>query len=332
MEFVIDLKPAIKAAKEKGAKRIALQVAEGAKTRVIEWADELKKDTGAEVIIFADPSFGACDLADDKAKLCGCDLLIHVGHSKMINETVPTIYVEGHYDFDPTPILKKLLKELEKYNIKTAALTTTTNFRHMLPRIQDYLTKAGVDSATGTHSPRITYSGQVLGCDYSTALSLKDKVDAVIYFGDGIFHPLGLAMSYNKPTIIADPFTGDVRTLDKEKEQYIRQRWGKIGKAMEAKRFGVLIGTKKGQMRITLGLKVKRQLEEAGKEAYLIAMDFFHPDHLLGLNLEALVSVGCPRIAIDDVEIYNKIPLLTPPELEIMLGKRDLDLYVFDQW
>ncbi|MBR9706932.1 MAG: hypothetical protein GOV15_00675, partial [Candidatus Diapherotrites archaeon] len=84
MEFKIDLKPAIKQAKEKQAKRIALQVAEGAKTLVTQYADTLKKETGAEVVIFADPTFGACDLSDDKAKMVGCDLLIHVGHSKLL--------------------------------------------------------------------------------------------------------------------------------------------------------------------------------------------------------------------------------------------------------
>jgi diphthamide synthase subunit DPH2 len=55
-----------------------------------------------------------------------------------------------------------------------------------------------------------------------------------------------------------------------------------------------------------------------------------NPDHLLGLDVDAFVSVACPRIAIDDFAIYKK-PIITPPEAEIVYGQRKWEDYIFDE-
>ena len=39
---------------------------------------------------------------------------------------------------------------------------------------------------------------------------------------------------------------------------------------------------------------------------------------------------ACPRIAIDDSAMYKK-PVITPQELEIVLGLRDWDDYLMDE-
>ena len=53
-------------------------------------------------------------------------------------------------------------------------------------------------------------------------------------------------------------------------------------------------------------------------------------EKLRSLGFDAYVSTACPRIAVDDVAMYDK-PLLTPQELEIVLGVRKWENYVFDQ-
>ena len=46
--------------------------------------------------------------------------------------------------------------------------------------------------------------------------------------------------------------------------------------------------------------------------------------------MDAFVSVACPRIAIDDYALHKK-PIITPPELEIVLGERKWEDYAFDE-
>jgi 2-(3-amino-3-carboxypropyl)histidine synthase len=48
------------------------------------------------------------------------------------------------------------------------------------------------------------------------------------------------------------------------------------------------------------------------------------------LDVDAFVSVACPRIAIDDFAIYKK-PIITPPEAEIVYGQRKWEDYIFDE-
>ena len=59
-------------------------------------------------------------------------------------------------------------------------------------------------------------------------------------------------------------------------------------------------------------------------------MDYVSPDLLLPYNLDAFVMTACPRIAIDDSAMYKK-PVLTPNELEIVLGIKEWDEYQMDE-
>ncbi len=67
-------------------------------------------------------------------------------------------------------------------------------------------------------------------------------------------------------------------------------------------------------------------------EAYLIMIDNITPDALLHyMDLDAFVVTACPRIAIDDSQMYKKPPLITPQELEIALNKRKWENYQLDE-
>ena len=71
-------------------------------------------------------------------------------------------------------------------------------------------------------------------------------------------------------------------------------------------------------------------MEGAGKEAVVIEMENVSPKKLDAFGLDAWVSTACPRIAIDDALLYEK-PMLTFPELEVVLGLREWDDYEFDE-
>ena len=76
--------------------------------------------------------------------------------------------------------------------------------------------------------------------------------------------------------------------------------------------------------------ELRKLLRWKRKDASLILMDKFDPEKLKALGFDAYVSTACPRIAIDDVAMYEA-PLLTPHELEIVLGVREWENYTFDQ-
>ena len=50
---------------------IALQVPEGLKMQALEMMDSIEDESGARVILAADPCYGACDLVHDKMRMMG---------------------------------------------------------------------------------------------------------------------------------------------------------------------------------------------------------------------------------------------------------------------
>ncbi|MEM4196103.1 MAG: diphthamide synthesis protein, partial [Methanothermobacter sp.] len=95
--------------------------------------------------------------------------------------------------------------------------------------------------------------------------------------------------------------------------------------------WGIIVSSKEGQRRFKLALKIKRKLESAGRDAFIFLLENVSPEALLPFReIEAFVVTACPRIAIDDSQIYDR-PLLNPSELEIALGEREWEDYVLDE-
>ena len=343
---------------------IALQIPEGLKMQALEMMDTIETETSAKVVLAADPCYGACDLVHDKMKLMGVELVAHMGHSQMnIDSGMPTQFIDVTYDGDPelTPVIpfldahkaiaeKRLADQATPEHMseeeakerfldavgRMAPLTGTKlglvgsiQHLHLLPDFHDRLEKAGYDVTIPIGGARLSFPGQVLGCNYSGD---DDSIGHYLFLGSGDFHPIGLVLHTGKPLAMLDPYTGDAEEMSLERiERILRQRSGLIMASGDAQRFGILIGEKPGQMRRTLALRMKRMLEKHGKKGYLLALEHIGPDLIDFYPVDAFVNTACPRIAIDDAVRYRK-PLITPFELEVALGEKKWETgYQFDE-
>ena len=343
---------------------IALQIPEGLKMQALEMMDTIETETSAKVVLAADPCYGACDLVHDKMKLMGVELVAHMGHSQMnIDSGMPTQFIDVTYDGDPelTPVIpfldahkaiaeKRLADQATPEEMseeeaqerfldavgRMAPLTGTKlglvgsiQHLHLLPDFHDRLEKAGYDVTIPIGGARLSFPGQVLGCNYSGD---DDSIGHYLFLGSGDFHPIGLVLHTGKPLAMLDPYTGDADEMSLERiERILRQRSGLIMASGDAQRFGILIGEKPGQMRRTLALRMKRMLEKHGKKGYLLALEHIGPDLIDFYPVDAFVNTACPRIAIDDAVRYRK-PLITPFELEVALGEKKWETgYQFDE-
>ena len=82
-DYDLELDRIITTIKEKDAKKVCLQLPDGLKPLAQELTDAIKKETGAQVFIWAGSNFGACDLPLEIQRI-GIDLLIHFGHSEWV--------------------------------------------------------------------------------------------------------------------------------------------------------------------------------------------------------------------------------------------------------
>jgi len=304
----------------RGAKRVLLQFPEGLKAEGPRLA-AIVEGTGALAIVSADPCYGACDLASLDAETLGADLLVHYGHSKIIEEggQIPTIYIEARAKLSVEAAVRKAIPLLEDY--RNIGLVTTAQHVHTLNEVRDLLHKAGKRVAVGEPSGWAKYPGQVIGCDYSAAESVSDGMEAFLFVGGGRFHALGVALATGKPTVVADPYEQRAYSMDEEVRRILKQRWASIHEAKGAENFGVLIGLKSGQKRMGEALRIKEKLEKAGRKATLLALREVAPGALMEFpQIEAFVNTACPRISLDDASRFSK-PVLIYKETLVMLGE-----------
>ena len=150
-----------------------------------------------------------------------------------------------------------------------------------------------------------------------------------LYIGTGVFHPLTVALSTGKKVACIDPHSSEVTEADAK--PFLKQRYAAISVAKDARRWGVLFSNQIGQKRIDLADKIADLLTSDGREAMMIGSIHQSHDQLLGLGIEAAVITACPRLAIEDGPTWP-IPLLTVPEVQILMGKREAEPYPFDEF
>lgn len=95
------------------AKRVALQLPEGLTMFATALADIIEKYTGAEMVIMADVTYGACCVDDFSARALGCDLMVHYGHSCLVpidrTSSIKMLYVFVDIKIDPAHLIETIL-------------------------------------------------------------------------------------------------------------------------------------------------------------------------------------------------------------------------------
>lgn len=327
--YRLDVEPVLEEIQKRNYKLIGLQFPDGLRDFYADVSRKVEDATGATTVISADPSYGSCDLADDELAKVRADCLIHFAHTQMPHlakfERMPVFYVRAESLHDVMPVVEAALPRLIGPRV---GLLTTTQHLHRVPAVEARLREAGFEPVVERGDQRISSDAQVLGCNYSAA---GKGVQSYLYIGSGNFHPLGLALNTELPIICADPYTKEVRSMEEERRRFLKQRYGAIASARDARTFGVLASSKQGQLRWNMAQALKRRIEKRDRKAYLILMKQFAPEYLINFrHLDAFVSTACPRVAIDDYSRYPK-PILTPVELEIVLGERPPEDYRLDE-
>jgi len=305
--------------KERNAETVLLQLPDGLRPTAFNLAQTLTEETGAEIIISGDSCYGACDLALTQAETIQADLIVHYGHSPMIQSETPVLYVEAAYDFDAPALAEKALPLIRDWD--GVGLTTTIQHVHQLQQVADTLHTHGVRTTTGKGTP--THPGQILGCDYTAARAIADNVQGYLHIGAGRFHPLGLAVTTGKPIATANPYTMEAELLpEKEVTRLAMKRMAAINTAKSAQTWGILVSTKPGQRHIPQARRLQRLLTEDGRQATIILLDEIN-DHTLANFTEpqAYVDTACPRIAMDNPPDTTR-PTLTPNETLIALNQK----------
>jgi len=304
----------VAALQRRGARTVALQFPEGLKRRAHAIASELRH-AGFDVLISGDPCYGACDLALDLIGIA--DVLVHFGHAP-VDAQDDVIFEPFALDFD----VEMLARALPLLHNRRIGLVTTVQHVHMIPVMEGYLRKHGIETIIAQGGSRTPHRGQVIGCCFESARATG--ADEILFVGTGVFHPIGIALATGARVIALDPFSGTAEPVTADALK--RKRFAVMERARGARTVGIIVSTKSGQQRRALA----EQLKKLHEGAVIVMLREVSPDELLNLGFDCYVNTACPRLAYDD-QVRFPAPVLSPQEFEIICGARSWDNYAIDE-
>ncbi|EQB68845.1 diphthamide biosynthesis enzyme Dph2 [Cuniculiplasma divulgatum] len=315
--------------KEIKAKRILLQLPDGLKPHVFDYFNELSKNFN--VIVSSSGFYGACDTGTmDEWK--NVDAVVQLGHTEIpnVNYKVPVIF-EEYINEDHRSFNDLDLTELERNNYKNISLAYSIQYRQSAEELSKFLKEKGYNVSMGKHDSRLKYDGQLLGCNFSPLHDQESRNDCHIIVSTGVFHALGAQLSVEKEVFILDmsePFR--LRSMKSEAERHIRRRYANMARALEAKKFVVVVDTKVGQYRMKLAEKMIKEIQDMGKSAVLAYSNESSPVEFENMMADCIIFTGCPRVATDDFDRY-KSPILTAQEFNMIFKKKGNGKYIMDE-
>ncbi len=184
--------------------------------------------------------------------------------------------------------------------------------------------------------PNSLAGGQVLGCNASMASKLSSKVDAFLFVGSGVFHPIQIALQTKKPVYTYNPFNDVFKKLEqKEIDTYEKAHKGAVLKFLNAKSVGVIVSTKIGQANLKRALQMKK---DKSKEYYIFVCDTLDFRWMEDFNfIDCWVNTACPRlddqrsgiVSINDLIAAKAVKFPHIPEgyeVPIWMGTKGLSL------
>ena len=310
-------------------RRVALQVPAGLTRGARELADQVRHEGRVDVLLVARACFGACDFPSPD-EVPGVDALIVLGHAPIPNVrlSLPTFFVEMR---NPGGDPDSLAATLAAARLPSPlGLVVSIQHADLAAPLVAAARARGIELWTGTGDRRLAYPGQALGCNYTSAEQIVDRVQGFLFLGTGRFHPRGLAFAVNRPVWALDPLTGRLEPPI-DRARLIRDRLLLIAQCRDARRWGVLVSTFAGQNRSPTALALIRKARTRGLDAEALVFGRLDPADLTGRDFDAYVNTACPRIALDDSALYPR-PVLTPPEFLQAIGERPLAEYRFDTY
>ncbi len=301
--------------------RILLQFPQGLKSKALEEAAKFEKE-GHEVFLSATPCWGACDLALDEAKKLKADTLVHYGHAQFGDKKVKSGRVEIEYRLYPITVdlaaLGSALPLLKPY--KKLGLVTTVSHLHQLEDMKKILREGDSGhphEVLTTRGALAILEGQVLGCDSSAADKLSSQVDALVYFGGGEFHPLGIKAG--KPVFAVNPYARSAMQINDLLVRKRKKEQGMLIAALDAKSIGILVSTKSGQFNIRAAENAKKRLLALGvpRVSILVTSEVDFSSLQDFNSFDAYLTTACPRL-VDDAERAGK-PMVNLAQLPKML-------------
>lgn len=282
-----------------------------------ELMERIREKYGVTCIMSGDSCFGICDTIEGDAKALQADLALHIGHNAAVTEVGERTYlVDAQDDVEFGEVAETAMKSMSPY--KRIGLATFSQHLHQLQPVKAMFESKGFTVVVGKGN-NLMLTGQVFGCDFSTAYPIRESVDAFALLGESEFHALGLALGTGKPTFMLDPYMNEVTDMQALAEERRKRAILAVYKALDARVFGVITGLKEGQKMLGRSNWIAKRLEMNGRKVVRLAIRDITAERLAPhREIEAFVQTACPRISIDGYTFDR--PVLSIPQADALVA------------
>ena len=215
---------------------------------------------------------------------------------------IKVLHVPCYYKKSILDILKKNFSVLGEY--RKVGLISTAQHLDQLDSLKEFIESSKKKAVVG---------GQILGCSQENALKIDGEIDAYVYIGSGLFHPIGLSVKTKKPVYILNPYSGSLSLLDDSgRERWLKRQKGRLVRAMQADSYGILISTKSGQFNLKKAFDVRKKFSD--RKVFLFAGEELNPNNVLPFKVDCWINTACPRLVDDSFEK----PVVNADELDLL--------------
>ncbi len=296
-------------------KTILVSCPDGYISSVEKLCSKIEEKYKVKTIISADPCYGICDIMETETSRLDVDIALHIGHNLMRDRIGEhTIIIDAYEDVDFKNMIRQSKTSLRKY--RRLGLCTVSQYLHNIESAKKALQEEDFEVYVGK-GQKYLIDGQILGCRFDSAYNIRKKIDALIFLGQSRFHTIGVALATGKPTFMFDPYQEKIEDMSVETKKWLKKAVIQLYRAVEAERFGVIIGLREGQMKLQKAKAIRKRLIEKGKEVQMITLREINEDRLaLFRKVDAFIQTACPRISIDG-ETFSR-PVLSIPQTEAL--------------
>ena len=142
---------------------------------------------------------------------------------------------------------------------------------------------------------------QVLGC---SKISNKSNLP-ILYIGTGQFHAYNLYLQAPEFYIL-DIYNNTINKIPiSEIEKLKSRKRTALLKFLSANNIGILVSTKPGQENIKQAIKLKQELENKGKQAFIFISNNIDTNQFENFTIDSWVNTACPGLSLDNLNIIN---------------------------
>jgi 2-(3-amino-3-carboxypropyl)histidine synthase len=322
----IDNKRIFEVVAKRKPRSVAFNGPEALIPKIQDTANDISEQFDIPAYVIGDTCWGSCDLNTHAADMLCAEILFNIGHT-VVMETFgeKVVMIDAYDDANFDEVARKCALGLREQNYKSISLLTNSQHLYQISFVKKIFEEYGYDIIIGKGKGQLK-DAQIFGCEFYPAHYSQKDADAYVFLGQSMFHSASVAMSTGKPTYMLDPYFGEYSLVNEFADSLRKKAILSIYKALDAMKFGIIIGLKEGQFAHIKALELKKSFEQLGKKIQLIALTDITEERVqVFRGIDAFVQVACPRIAIDN---HFKRPMLSVPQalaLIKLLKKEPID-------